>query len=215
MKTFQLEATPREVLGKKAVKAVRKQALIPVVLYGKEPVALPYAGKLNAGDKLVDLGNGKGLIVTDLNVTIDSVRGLIYTPEIFIVELSLQGGQKVKAIIKDIQFQPVTDAIMHIDFQEVFDNKPIIMEVPIELVGHSEGVKAGGKLTLQMRKLKIKALYNLIPEKLQINVDTLGLGKTMPVGALHFEGLEMMNAKDAVICSVQLTRAARGAQAKA
>ena len=83
------------------------------------------------------------------------------------------------------------------------------------LEGHAEGVKAGGKLQLQMRKLKVKAVYTEIPERLVINVDHLGLGKTMQVGEIHFEGLEIMNAKNAVVCAVQLTRAARGAQAKA
>ena len=88
------------------------------------------------------------------------------------------------------------------------------MEVPVALEGFAEGVKAGGKLSLEMRKLKVKALYNLIPEKLTINIDSLGLGKTLQVAALDFEGLEIMNAKNAVVCAVKLTRAARGAAAK-
>lgn len=215
MKSFQLEASPREDLGKKASKAIRKAGMIPAVIYGNEPVAMPYTGKLNAGDKLVDLGNGKGMIVTDFTVTFDAIRNLIYSPEIFLVELDLKGNKKVKATLKDIQFHPVSDDILHIDFMEVFDNKPIVMEVPVELEGHAEGVKAGGKLSLEMRKLKVKANYDKIPEKLVINVDSLGLGKTMQVGSLHFEGLELMNAKNAVVCAVKLTRAARGAAAKA
>ena len=89
------------------------------------------------------------------------------------------------------------------------------MEVPVQIEGHAEGVKAGGKLQLSMRKLKVKALYDKIPDRLVINVDNLGLGKSIAVGDLHFEGLELMNAKNAVVCAVQLTRAARGAQAKA
>ena len=139
---------------------------------------------------------------------------MVYTPEIYAVELTIDGN-KTMAVVKDIQFQPVSDAILHIDFLEVSENKPVVMEVPVVLEGHAEGVKAGGKLTLQMRKLKVKAIYTAIPEKLFINVDNLGLGKTMQVGSLHFEGLELMNAKNAVVCAVQLTRAARGAQAKA
>ena len=139
---------------------------------------------------------------------------MVYTPEIFAVELTIDGEKKM-VVMKDIQFHPVTDAILHIDFLEITPEKPIVMEVPVVLDGHAEGVKAGGKLQLQMRKLKVKAVYTEIPEKLVINVDHLGLGKTMQVGAIHFEGLEIMNAKNAVVCSVQLTRAARGAQAKA
>ena len=125
------------------------------------------------------------------------------------------GKKKVMAVIKDIQFHPVEEKILHMDFLEVTEKKPVVMEVPVSLEGHSEGVKAGGKLSLEMRKLKVKAVYTHIPEKMVINVDNLGLGKTMQVGDLHFDGLEIMNAKNAVVCAVKLTRAARGAAAKA
>jgi large subunit ribosomal protein L25 len=118
------------------------------------------------------------------------------------------------AVVKEIQFHPVSDAILHMDFLEVNETKPVVIEVPVVLEGHAEGVKAGGKLTLRMRKLKVKATYNNVPEKLYINVDNLGLGKTIQVKSLQFEGLELMNAKNDVVCAVQLTRAARGAQAK-
>ena len=117
--------------------------------------------------------------------------------------------------MKDIQFHPVTDKILHIDFYQIDESNPIVMEVPVQLEGLAEGVKAGGKLSLQMRKLKVKALYNVIPERLVINVSNLGLGKTIKVGELSYEGLELLNAKDAVVCAVKLTRAARGAQANA
>ena len=194
MKTFQLEGKGREIATisadqKRALKALRNNQEIPAVLYGGEKV-------------------------THFSVTTESVRKLVYTPEIFVVELNIDGA-KTMAIVKDIQFQPVTDAIMHMDFLEVSDKKPVAMEVPVVLEGHAEGVKAGGKLTLRMRKLRVKAIYTQIPEKLVINVDNLGLGKTIQVGALQFEGLEVMNAKNAVVCAVQLTRAARGAQATA
>ena len=194
MKTFQLEGKTREVAAtsadrKRALKAMRKNEEIPAVLYGGEEVV-------------------------HFTVTKDSIRNLVYSPEIFAVELTID-GKKTMAVVKDIQFQPVTDGILHIDFLEVSEQKPIAMEVPVVLEGHAEGVKAGGKLTLQMRKLRVKAVYTQIPEKLFINVDHLGLGKTIQVGALHFEGLELLNAKNAVVCAVQLTRAARGAQAKA
>ena len=204
MKTFQLEGTPRIDLGKKAVKAIRKQDLIPAVLNGGEIVEMPCNKALKAGEKVVEIANNKGLIVTDFTVSNDAVRKLIYTI----------GDKNVMAVVKDVQFHPVNDRILHMDFLEVNDKKPIVMEVPVALEGHSEGVKAGGKLSLEMRKLKVKAIYTQIPEKLVINIDNLGLGKTMQVGDLHFEGLEIMNAKNAVVCAVKLTRAARGAQAK-
>lgn len=214
MKTFQLVAEPRTDLGKKATKALRSESKIPVVLNGGAIVNLPYDGKLEAGQKVVEIGNNKGLITTDLVVNQDAVRKLVYTPDIFAVELEFN-GHKTMAVLKDIQFDPVKDTILHLDFLEVNDTKPVVIEVPVKLEGHAEGVKAGGKLSLSMKKLKVRAIYTNVPERLVINVDNLGLGKTMQVGDLHFEGLELVNAKNAVVCAVQLTRAARGAQAAA
>lgn len=214
MEIFKLAAEPRTDLGKKAAKTLRSEGKIPVVLNGSEVVELPYTGKLNAGEKLVEIGNGKGMITTDLTVTNDAVRKLVYTPDIFAVEFDYNGSKKM-AVLKEIQFQPVKDTILHMDFLEVNDKKPVVVEVPVKLEGHAEGVKAGGKLSLSMKKLKVRAIYTNIPERLVINVDNLGLGKTLQVGELHFEGLELVNAKNAVVCAVQLTRAARGAQANA
>ncbi len=216
MKTFQLSAEPRTDLGKKAAKALRKENKIPVVLNGGEVIDLPYKGKLRDGEKIVviEKDQSKGLITTDLVVTNDSVRKLIYTPDIFAIELSLH-GEKRMAVLKDIQFHPVKDTILHIDLLEVNDKKSVVIEVPVQLEGHAEGVKAGGKLTLSMKKIKVRARYTEIPERLVVNVDNLGLGKTMQIGDLHFEGLEMVSPKEAVVCAVQLTRAARGAAAAA
>ena len=214
MKTFQLSAEPRTDLGKKATKALRAEGKIPVVLNGGEVIELPFKGTLKPGEKIVEIGNNKGLVTTDLAVTNDAVRKLIYTPDIYAVELNIN-GEKRMAVLKDIQFQPVKDTILHIDLLEVNDKKPVTIEVPVKLDGHAEGVKAGGKLSLSMKKLKVKAIYTAIPERLVINVDNLGLGKSMAVGDIHFEGLELVNAKNAVVCAVQLTRAARGAAAAA
>lgn len=214
MKKFALNAEPRTDLGKKSTKALRKENLIPCVLNGGKIVELPCKEALRPGEKLVEIANNRGIITTDMVVKTEDVRKLIYTPEIFEIDLNLHGDNR-KAVMKEIQFQPVKDTILHIDFLEVFPGKPIVMDVPVQIEGHAEGVKAGGKLTLSMRKLKVKAEYTAIPEKLIINVDNLGLGQSLSVGDLHFEGLELINAKNAVVCSVQLTRAARGAAAKA
>ena len=214
MKTFELSAQPRTLVGKKATKELRKAGLIPVVMNGGEIVGLPYTGKLNEGETVVEIANNRGIITTNLQVKEDDVRKLIYTPDIFAINLDVNGVKK-NAVLKEIQFHPVTDNILHIDLLEVSDKKPVVMEVPVKLEGHAEGVKAGGKLTLSMKKIKVKALYTSIPERVVINVDNLGLGKTMQIGDLHFDGLELMNAKNAVVCAVQLTRAARGAQAAA
>lgn len=189
MKRFQLNATLREGLGKKAVKDLRKQDLIPAVLYGCD-------------------GNSA------LTVSQEAVRKLVYSHEIFLIEMNVDGAVK-NCILQDLQFHPVTDKILHIDFLEVREDKPIVMEVPVVLEGHAVGVRAGGKLSLDMRKLKVRGLYNDIPEKLVINVTTLGLGKTIQVGALNFDNIELLNGKKAVVAAVRLTRAARGAAAKA
>lgn len=218
MKTFALTAAPRTNLGKKATKALRAEGKIPAVINGGEVVTLPYEGTLKEGQKVVEIAENKSantkkaIITTDVVINKEDVRKLIYTPEIFVIDLTVNGETK-KAVLKDIQFHPVTDEILHIDFLEVSENKPVVMEVPVALEGHAEGVKAGGKLTLSMKKLKVKAIYNAIPEKIVVNIDNIKLGQSLKVGALHYEGLELINSKNAVVCAVQLTRAARGQQA--
>lgn len=194
MKTFELSGSGRQIAERsseqsRALKSMRKESKVPCVLYGGEEVV-------------------------HFQVTTDSLRNLVYSPDIYVVNLSID-GKTVKAIMKDIQFHPVKDTILHVDFYQISDAKPIVMEVPVKLEGLAEGVKAGGKMALQMRKLKVKALYTNIPERLMVNVSHLGLGKTIKVGELNFEGLELINAKDAVVCAVKLTRAARGAAAAA
>ncbi|GHT47725.1 50S ribosomal protein L25 [Bacteroidia bacterium] len=189
MKTFQLEGSKRDSIGKKAAKAYRKESLVPSVLYGGENV-------------------------THFTVSKEGIRKLIYTPEIFIVALSID-GKAYNAILKDAQYHPVSDELLHVDFLQVFEDKPVTVEIPIELEGLAEGVKAGGKLSLEMRKLKVRGLYKNFPEKLTINIENLGLGKTVQVGSLQFDNLELLNAKDNVVAAVKLTRAARGAAAKA
>ncbi|MFV0538545.1 MAG: 50S ribosomal protein L25/general stress protein Ctc [Dysgonomonas sp.] len=190
MKTFELKGEAREAIGKKATRAFRKEDRIPAVIYGGEQAEAIH-----------------------FTVTNSDVRKLVYTPEIFLVDLTV-GKENFKAILKDIQFHPVTDAILHLDFLHVFENKPIVIDVPVVLDGLAEGVRAGGKLSLDLRKLKVKALYNKVPEKVHVDVTALALGKSVQVGELHFEGLELLNAKNAVVCRVQLTRAARGLAAK-
>ena len=197
MKSIEIKGSLRTDLGKKGTRELRKNNGVPCVLYGvkKDENGLPVA--------------------THFSVTVDGLRNLVYTPNIYLVNLDIDGTVVVTAIMKDIQFHPVKDNILHVDFLQVEENKPVMMEVPVQLEGLAEGVRAGGKLALQLRKLKVKACYNAIPERLVIDVTPLGLGKTIKVGELSYEGLELMNAKDAVVCAVKLTRAARGAAAAA
>lgn len=189
MKSIEVKGTARVIAERsseqaRALKAIRKDNGVPCELYG-------------AGENI------------HFTVSNESLRNLVYTPHIYVVDLIID-GKKMNAILKDIQFHPVKDNILHVDFYQIDEKKPIIMEVPIQLEGLAEGVKAGGKLTLQMRKMKVKALYNQIPEKLTVNVAHLGLGKTVQVRELSFEGLEILSAKESVVCAVKLTRAARG-----
>ena len=215
MKTFKLEGTPRTDIGKKASKELRKQGLIPVVLYGQEPVEVPFKGKLNAGEKVIEIGGNKGVLVTDFTVSIDGIRKLIYTPEIHLVDIDIKGCKSVKAILKDSQYHPVSDEILHIDFLEVFENKPIIMEVPVAMEGHAAGVKSGGKLQQSMRKIKVKGFAKNIPELLTVNVEHLELGKVIKVGELSFDNIELVSPKGAVVCIVKMTRASQSAAASA
>ena len=194
MRSIEIKGTARTIAERsseqaRALKAIRKNNGVPCVLYG-------------------------GKEIVHFTVPAEGLRNLVYTPHIYVVDLDID-GKKVNAIMKDIQFHPVTDAILHVDFLQINESNPIVMEVPVQMEGLAEGVKAGGKLALQIRKLKVKALYNDIPERLVINVTNLGLGKTIKVGELSYEGLELLNAKEAVVCAVKLTRAARGAQAAA
>ena len=201
MKSFALAGTSRSIAErssaqKRNLKAMRRNNEVPCVLYG------------------VDKDEQGKPVATHFSVPYDSLRKLVYTPHIYVVDLTID-GKLVNAVMKEIQFHPVKDTILHVDFYQINEEKPIVMEVPVAIEGLAEGVKAGGKLSLQVRKLKVKALYNVIPERLTINVTNLGLGKTIKVGDLSYAGLELLNAKDAVVCAVKLTRAARGAAAAA
>jgi large subunit ribosomal protein L25 len=192
MKSINVAGSLRTETGKKGTRELRKGDMIPCVLYGVEKDE-------NCAPK-----------ATAFSVTNAAVRNLIYSPDIFVVNLSID-GKECKAVLKEIQFHPVKDNILHIDFYQVTEDKPIVMEVPIKLNGLAEGVKAGGKLVAQVRKLKVKALYNQIPEKLDIDVTSLALGKTIKVAALSFDGLEIVTSKEVVVCGVKMTRNARSA----
>lgn len=196
MKSIEINGSLRTETGKKATRELRKSNSVPCVLYG------------------INKDENGNQVATHFTVTNDGLRNLVYTPHIYVVNLNID-GKVVTAIMKDIQFHPVTDKILHVDFLQIDESNPIVMEVPVKLEGLAEGVKAGGKLALQVRKLKVKALYSAIPERLIVDVTNLGLGKTIKVGELSYEGLQILNAKEAVVCAVKLTRAARGAQAAA
>ena len=139
-----------------------------------------------------------------------TMKKLVYSPDIYSVNLNID-GKECKAVMKELQFHPVTDRLLHVDFYEINETKPIVMEVPIKLNGLAEGVRAGGKLALNVRKLAVKALYTQFPDTLDIDVTNLALGKSMKVAELSYEGLEIITSKEVVVCAVRMTRAARAA----
>ena len=186
MKSFDLKGTSRTEVGKKSTNELRKNNGIPCVLYGIEKEAKAFA------------------------VTTDAVRKLVYTPDIHVVNLTIDGVE-CKAVLKDIQFHPVKDTILHMDFLQIVEDKAIVMEVPTVLTGLAAGVKLGGKLQQAIRKIKVKAVYANIPEKLIVDVTELALGKSIKVGELSFEGLELVTPAQTVVCSVAATRASREA----
>lgn len=189
MKEISVTGQKRTALGKKASKLLRKQGLVPCNLYGEKkgadgkPEALSFA------------------------VPMKELRKIIYTPHIYVVNLNIDGEQHT-AIMREQQFHPVTDAVLHVDFYEVNDQKPITIGIPVKLVGLAQGVRDGGRMNLSIRKINVTAPYQQIPEHLDIDVTSLRIGKSIKVGQLSFEGLELATGKDVVVCSIKMTRQA-------
>ncbi|MBQ9363890.1 MAG: 50S ribosomal protein L25/general stress protein Ctc [Bacteroidaceae bacterium] len=192
MKEITINAQLRKEYGKKASRDMRRAGQVPAVVYGveKDEKGLPLSKSIMISEK--------------------ELAKLLYTPNVYIVNLNVE-GKTVKAILKDLQCDFVTDRPVHVDFYQITEDKPVVMEIPVKLNGLAEGVKAGGKLSLNVRKLAVKALYTKFPDTLDIDVTELGLGKSMKVAALSYEGLEIITSKEVVVCAVRMTRAARAA----
>lgn len=188
MKEINVSGKKREDLGKKASKQLRKEGYVPCIIYGAaqadgKPEALAFAAPMS------------------------ELRKVVYTPHIYVINLNID-GESHTAILKELQFHPVTDALLHVDFYAVNDQKPITIGIPVKLVGLAQGVRDGGRMNLSIRKVNVTAPYQRIPEHLDIDVTNLKIGKSIKVGQLNFEGLEMATPKDVVVCSVKMTRAA-------
>lgn len=196
MKEIDVNGKKRTDLGKKASKLLRKEGLIPCNIYGEkkgengQPVALAFAAPMT------------------------ELRKIVYTPHIYVVNLLID-GESHKAILKELQFHPVTDALLHVDFYEVNDEKPITIGIPVKLNGLAQGVRDGGRINLSIRKINVTAPYQVIPEHLDIDVTNLRLGKSIKVGELSFEGLQIATSPEVVVCSVKTTRASKSAAAAA
>ena len=190
MKEIEVTGKKRTALGKKASKALRKEGMVPCNLYGElkdaegKPVALAFASPFT------------------------ELRKIIYTPHVYVIKLVID-GEIHTAVMREIQFHPVTDAPLHVDFYEVNDEKPITVGIPVKLVGLAQGVRDGGRMNLST------APYQIIPEHLDVDVTSLTIGKSIKVGQLNYEGLEMATSKDVVVCSIKMTRQAQQAAAAA
>jgi large subunit ribosomal protein L25 len=196
MKEISVSGKKRTDVGKKASKLLRKEGLVPCNLYGEEkdkdgkPVALAFTASMA------------------------ELRKAVYTPHVYVVNLNIDGKEH-KAIMKELQFHPTSDALLHADFFEINETKAITVGIPVNITGHAQGVRDGGRLSLSIRKINVTAPYKQIPEKLDIDVTELQLGKAIKVGQLSFEGLEIATPKEVIVCSVKATRASRSAAAEA
>ncbi len=188
MKTIQISATGRAEYGKKAAKAARREGLVPCVVYG-------------GGENVA------------FSVDAKAVKSLIYTPNSYIVELTIDGKVE-KAVMRDVQFHPIKEEILHIDFYRVQENKPVQIAIPVRLTGNAEGVKVGGKLALSARKLVVSGMVENLPDELVVDVTPLKVGQTIFVGDLSFEGLQFVSPATQAVCAVRVTRASRGAAAE-
>ena len=182
MKTFDIKGTERKDIGKKATKALRVDELVPCVLYG---------GKSNV----------------HFAVEEKAFQYLVFTPNVYVVNVEID-GKKTTALMQDIQFHPVTDRIMHVDFLEISDAKKVNFAIPVQLNGLAAGVKEGGRLILKLRKLKVNGFAKDFPDTLDINVEELVLGKAIKIGELSFDNLDLLDSKNSVVATVKLTRSA-------
>lgn len=196
MLEINLSGAKRTATGKKASKTMRKEGVVPCNLYGEKK------GENGLPEALA------------FSVPFSELRKAIYTPNVYVVNLNID-GEKHMAIIKEMQFEPVTDAVLHVDFLEITAEKPIVVGIPVSLKGLAAGVRLGGRMSLSVRQLKVKAPYTQIPEKLEVDVTNLEIGKSIKVGNLSYDGLELVTPAEVVVCSVKMTRAAQAAAAAA
>ncbi len=189
MKSIAISGSPRENVGKRDAKELRYSGKVPAVLYGgKEQVHFA--------------------------VEAPSLRDLVYTPEVNFAELEI-AGKKIKAVLKEIQFHPLTEQILHVDFLQLFDDKKVTMEIPVKLTGTSPGVKMGGKLVQKLRKLKVNALPKDMPQYVEVSLEPLEVGKSTRVRDLNTEGYTITNVGEDTIVSVIMSRALKQAEQEA
>jgi len=185
MKTLVVKGQKRNSLGKKEAKLIRLQELVPSVLYGVgEPI--------------------------HFSVPFSEMRQLVYTPGVFLVDLDID-GTIYPAMMQDVQWHAVEEQILHVDFLKIEENKKIKIDIPVKVTGLAKGIKAGGKLKINLRRLKVKALAKDLPDSIEINVTKLGIGQSIKVADLALKNIELLDKKSNVVVAVTITRAARSA----
>lgn len=189
MKSIAISGSVRQNVGKRDAKELRYQGLVPAVLYG-------------------------GKEQTHLSVSAADLKQVLYTPEVVFVDLDID-GKKTRAIVQEAQFHPLTDQVTHIDFLELFDDKEVTMNIPIKLTGTSPGVRMGGKLVQKLRKLRVKALPNNLPQEIEVPMESLEVGKSYRVNQVKLENARVLNNQDDTIVSVIMSRALRQAEQEA
>lgn len=182
MKSITIKGSKRESVGKKATKALRNAGMVPCVVYGgEEPISF-------SAEEI-------------------AFKNLVYTPDVHTVVIDL-GGETVKAILQDIQFHPVTDRILHIDFYQIFDDKEVTMEIPVRTTGNSRGVRSGGTLRIVTRKLRVKALPENLPDFIEADITDMRIGNKMYTKSLKTDNYKIMHPDNTVICQVRTSRTA-------
>jgi large subunit ribosomal protein L25 len=180
MKTISLSGVKRNALGKKDTSVLRREGKVPCVLYGgKEAI------QFSAIEK--------------------DFKSIVYTPDVHLVKLDV-GGKQAEAVLKDIQYHPITDSILHVDFLEVLPDKPIVMEIPIRFIGTSVGVKEGGKMLKKLTKAKVKGLISKLPGSIDINVESLKIGGYVRIKDIVLDGVTLLHEPNVTIVSVKVTR---------
>lgn len=183
MKSITIKGSQRESVGKASSKALRNAGQVPCVLYG--------------GENVVHFAADEA-----------AFKSIVYTPNVYTAAIDLENGKKFDAIIQDIQFDPVSDKIIHIDFYQLYDDKEVTIEVPIKVTGSSPGVMAGGVLRIVNRKLRVKALPKNLPDFVSVDVSSMEMGNKFYVTKLAQEDYKVMHPDNTVICQVRISRAA-------
>lgn len=180
MKTVALTGELRSELGSKSSRALRNEGKVPCVLYG--------------GSELVHFF-----------IYSPDFKNLVYTPNMYKVQLTIE-GKKYQAILQDMQFHPVNEAIIHADFLLVDDKKQVTVSIPVKVTGNSPGVRSGGKLIQKVQRLKVKGLISNIPDSVDVNIDTLDLGQSIKIKQISIPNIDILDSKDNAIVTVKMTR---------